>query len=98
MELVYVTVIGAGIGVLLRYILPGRETYGIALLPAVAAAVTAAIWVGLIWLGWTADGGWIWVASLVGAAVASLLVALLVARTRNAADARELHVLSGGKA
>ena len=97
MELVYVTVIGAGIGVLLRYVLPGRETYGIALLPAVAAAVTAAVWVGLIWLGWTADGGWIWVASLGGAVVASLLVAVLVSRRRSASDARELHVLSGGR-
>lgn len=98
MELVYVTVVGAGIGLLLRYLLPGRQTYGVALLPALAAAVTAAVWVGLTWLGWKADGGWIWLASLGGAIVASLVVAIVIGRRRQAADARELHVLSGGKA
>jgi hypothetical protein len=98
MELVYVTVVGAGIGVLLRYLLPGRTTYGVALLPAVGAAVTAAIWVGMVWLGFTFDGGWIWVASLAGATVASMLVALLVSKRRLASDAHQLHVLSGGKA
>lgn len=98
MEIIYVTVVGAGIGVLLRYLLPGRSTYGVALLPAVGAAVTAALWAGLTWLGWKADGGWIWVASLGGATVACLVVALVLSRRRHAADARQLHILSGGKA
>ena len=40
MELVYVTVIGAAIGLLARYVLPGRRTYGILLLPAAAAAAS----------------------------------------------------------
>jgi hypothetical protein len=98
MEIVYVTVVGAGIGLLLRYLLPGREVYGVALLPALGAAVTAVIWAAMVWLGFTFDGGWIWLASLGGAAVASLVVALFLSRRRLAADARELHVLSGGKA
>lgn len=98
MELVYVTVVGAGIGVLSRYLLPGRTTYGVALLPALGAAVTAALWAGLTWLGWKADGGWIWVAALGGATVASLVVSLVLSRRRQAADAHELHILSGGKA
>ncbi len=98
MEIVYVTVVGAGIGLLLRYLLPGREVYGVALLPALGAAVTAAVWVGLTWLGWKADGGWIWLAALGGATLVSLVVALVLSRRRHAADARELHVLSGGKA
>lgn len=98
MELIYVTVVGAGIGVVLRYLLPGREAYGVALLPALGAAVTAALWAGMVWLGFTFDAGWIWLASLGGAAVASLVVALVLSRRRRAADARELHVLSGGRA
>lgn len=97
MELVYVTVVGAGIGILLRYVLPGRGVYGVALLPSLGAAVTAVVWVGLTWLGWKADGGWIWLAALGGATVASLVVALVLSRRRQAADARELHVLSGGR-
>ena len=51
MELAYVTVIGAALGALARYALPGRRTYGAFLLPALAAAVTSAVWVALVWLG-----------------------------------------------
>jgi hypothetical protein len=98
MEIVYVTVVGAGIGLLLRYLLPGREVYGVALLPALGAAVTAATWAGLTWLDWKADGVWIWVAALGAATVVPLVVALVLSKRRQAADARELHVLSGGKA
>lgn len=98
MELIYVTVLGASIAVVLRYLLPGRRSYGILLMPAVGAAVTAAVWVGLLWIGWKFDGGWIWVVSLAAAAVAAILVALLVSRIRTSSDIREIHVLSGGKA
>lgn len=98
MELVYVTVIAAAIGGIVRYLLPGRGQYGILLLPAVAAAVTSTIWVGLLWLGWTFDGGWIWVVSLVAGGVAAILSALLLVRARENGDARLLHQLTGGKA
>ncbi|CAN5177462.1 hypothetical protein BH11ACT3_BH11ACT3_02190 [soil metagenome] len=98
MELLYVTVIGAAIGTIVRYVLPGRRGYGLLLLPGVGAVVTAAVWVGLVWLGWKFDGGWIWVVSLVAAGVASILAALLVVRARRNADAHLLHQLSGGKA
>ena len=98
MELFYVTVIGGAIGAALRYLLPGRDAYGLALLPAVGAAVTAAIWVGLTWLGWPYDGGWIWVFSLVGSGLASIATALLTVNLRKQHDARLLHQLSGGRA
>jgi hypothetical protein len=98
MELVYVTVIGAAIGLLGRYVLPGRRTYGILLLPAAAAAVTAAVWVILVWAGWRFDGGWIWVVSLGAAVLVSVLVPLLLPRSRDRHDARLLHQLSAGRA
>jgi hypothetical protein len=98
MELAYVTVIGAAIGALARYALPGRRTYGLFLLPAISAAVTAAVWVGLVWLGWTFDGGWIWVVSLAAAGVSAIVAALLIVRYRANADQRLLHHLSAGRA
>ena len=52
MELLFVTVIGAGIGAIIRYALPKRGSYGALLLPAIGAAVTAAVWVALVWVGW----------------------------------------------
>ena len=98
MELLYVTVIGAGIGAIVRYLIPGRRTHGLLLLPAIGAAVTSAVWVALLWLGWTFDGGWIWVVSLGAATVASIVAAIWVARSRERGDQRLLHHLSGGKA
>ena len=97
MELIYATVIGAGLGVLLRYILPGRTTYGVALLPAVAAVTTLVVWVGMLWLGFAFDNPWLWVASLVSPVVTSAIVALVVSRRRQASDAHALHLLAAGK-
>jgi uncharacterized membrane protein YeaQ/YmgE (transglycosylase-associated protein family) len=98
MELVYVTVIGAAIGLFARYVLPGRRSYGLFLLPAAAAAVTATVWAGLVWAGWKFDGGWIWLVSLAAATVTSLLIPLLLPRYRENHDSRLMHHLSSGKA
>ena len=98
MELVYVTVIGAAIGLLARYVLPGRRTYGLLLLPAAAAAVTSTVWVILVWAGWKFDGGWIWAVSLAAGTITAIVIPLLLPRYRNAQDERLMHHLSGGKA
>ena len=95
MELLFVLVIAAGIGAVLRYVLPSRGTYGIFLLPAVAAAVTAVVWIGLLWLGWTFDGTWIWVASLGAGGAAALAVGIALPRLRAASDERKLSELAG---
>lgn len=97
MEIVFVTVIGAGLGGLVRYLVPGRRSYGAALLPAVGAAVTAGVWAILVWFGWPFDGGWIWTVSIGVGILADLAVALLLPRARAASDARALHALSGGR-
>lgn len=94
MELVYVTVIGAALGLLARYLLPGRRTYGILLLPAASAAVTATVWVGLVWLGWTFDGGWIWVVSLAAGLIAAIVIPIALPRYRAAYDERLMHQLA----
>jgi uncharacterized membrane protein YeaQ/YmgE (transglycosylase-associated protein family) len=98
MELVYVTVIGAAIGLVARYLLPGRRTYGLLVLPAAAGAVTATVWVALLWAGWTFDGGWIWVVSLAAAVITAIIIPIALPRYRDAQDERALHQLTGGKA
>ncbi len=94
MELLFVTLISFCIGLGARYALPGRDTYGVALLPAIAAAITAVVWVGLTWLGWKFDGGWIWVVSLAAGAAVSLVLALTVPRLRRGGDNEMLQELS----
>ncbi len=86
MELLFVALGGALLGLALRYLLPGRETYGSALLPAVGAAVASAVWAGLTWIGWTFDGGWIWWASLVAGGVVAIATALVLAPRRRRHD------------
>jgi len=86
MELLFATVIGAILGTIVNYVVPGRQSYGSVLLPALAAAVTAAVWVALVWLGWTFDGTWIWVVSLVAGTAVSLVLALTLPKKRRIAD------------
>jgi hypothetical protein len=98
MELLFVVLIAAGIGFALPYLLRGRETYGIVVPAAVASAVASVVWVALLWLGWTFDGTWIWVVSLVIGSLAGLGVALALPPRRRAADKELLTRLSGGRA
>jgi hypothetical protein len=98
MELLFVIVIAAAIGIGIRYLVPKHDTYGIMLLPAVAAAAGSIVWVALLWVGLRFDGTWIWVASLAAAGIAALVVALVLPRRRIESDARLLTQLSGGKA
>jgi len=95
MELLFVVVIAAGLGLGIRMLVPGRSTYGANLIPAVAAAAAASAWVALLWLGWRFDGTWIWVVSFAVAILTSTLVAVILPRRRAEADARMLAELSG---
>lgn len=97
-QLIYAAVIGAFIGVILHYVLPGRHLTGLFLLPAIGAAATCVAWAAAVWAGFKLDGGWIWLVSLGAAAIASLLVGLLLPRARKIGDERRLHHLSGGRA
>lgn len=98
MELLFVVLIAAGIGFIAHYALPGRETRGSMLIGAVSAIVSAVVWVALLWLGFTFDGGWIWLISLVLATAAALVVALALPPRRRANDRAMLTKLSGGRA
>jgi hypothetical protein len=86
MELLFVTVIGSAFALGVRYLVPGRETHGLLLVPMVGAAATASVWAICVWLGLPFDGGWIWVISLVLGPLAALALALLLPTRRNAAD------------
>ncbi|MRX45392.1 hypothetical protein [Agromyces kandeliae] len=88
MELLFITLGGAILGLAARYAVPRREFHGVVLVPAVGAAVAAVVWVALTWLGMAWDGGWIWVISLVASGAAAAGAAYLVGRRREEDDAR----------
>lgn len=87
MELLFVALGGLAIGLVLRYVLPGRSSHGAALLPAIGLTVASAVWSILTWVGMPFDGGWIWWASFAGATVAALAAGLILPRRRRDADA-----------
>ena len=97
MELLFVIIIAAGLGFLARYTIRGREMHGGLLLAGVAAAVAAVVWVVLLWLGFTFDGGWIWAISLTLAGLAAIIVAATLPQRRRSIDRALLTKLSGGR-
>jgi len=98
MELLFVIVVAAGLGAIVRYLLPKRGTYGLFLLPAAAGITAAVVWVATLWaVRWSFDGTWIWVASLGAAFLVALALALVVPRRRIEHDAAKLHQLAGFK-
>ncbi|MDQ1597099.1 MAG: hypothetical protein QOI70_523, partial [Microbacteriaceae bacterium] len=85
MEMLFVTLGGALLGLLARYVFPRRETYGVLLAPAIGATVASVVWAALTWAGWKFGGGWIWVVALVAAGVVAAAFALLASRSRTRA-------------
>ncbi len=94
MELLFVTLGGAILGLAARYGVPKRDTHGALLVPAIGAIVAAVVWAALTWVGWKFDGGWIWVVSLVAAGVVATLASVFLGRQRTAQDAELLSTLS----
>lgn len=94
MELFFVFLLGAIIGLAARYFLPKRHTHGSVLIPAVGAAIACALWVALTWLGLKWDAGVIWWVTLVGTAVLVTIVDLAIGSVRDHADAERLAALT----
>ena len=98
MELLFVILIAAGLGFIAHYTFPGRETRGALLLGAISAAVAAIACEALLWLGFTFDGGWIWLISLVLGGLVAIVFAVALPRRRHVNDRALLTKLSGGRA
>jgi len=94
MELLFVTLGGAILGLAARYGVPKRATHGALLVPAVGAIVASVVWAALTWVGWKFDGGWIWVVSLVAAGVIATLASVFLGRQRTSSDGELLTKLS----
>lgn len=96
MELLFVALGGALLGLAARYFLPGRGAHGPVLVPAIGTAVASVVWVALTWLGLNWDGGWIWWASFAVAGAASVAADILLRRRRSRADREMLQALIKG--
>lgn len=95
MELLFVALFGAFIGLVARYALPHRATHGALLIPAVGTASAMVAWVSLTWAGLRWDQGVIWIATLAVSALVAAGADLALGRRRAAADARALAAIGG---
>ncbi|WP_434317097.1 hypothetical protein [Leifsonia sp. P73] len=96
MELLFVALAGAILGLGARYLLPNRHTHGSVLMPALGVSVACVLWVALTWAGLKWDGGWIWWITLVGTGVVVVVADLVIGRLRSAHDDKLLHTLTRG--
>ncbi|NYF13291.1 MULTISPECIES: hypothetical protein [unclassified Pseudoclavibacter] len=99
MELMFAGLAGILLGVAVQFAAPHRATRGTVLLPALGGIVALVAWQALTWLQgpapWLAyDGGWIWVITLVVAAVVTIAVGWSLSARRQHDDDDLLHRLS----
>jgi quaternary ammonium compound-resistance protein SugE len=87
-------VIGAAIGLVARYLLPGRQWVGLFLNPAASAAAAGIVWTILGLAGLRSDNGWLWIASLAAALVVALVLPRVLPQRRARADAAYLSELT----
>lgn len=91
-------VMGAAIGLLARYLLPGRQWVGLFLNPLAAAAAAGIVWTIGALLGAAADNGWLWIGSLLAALLVAIAIPRLLPNRRAHADERYLTELRAKKA
>jgi hypothetical protein len=86
MELVLVVTYAGIIGLALRYIIPGREHHGVAVMPAAGVILGSLGWLIAIWSGIDASGPWGWVVSLGLTVVGTSALGITLRQRRIAAD------------
>jgi hypothetical protein len=86
MELVLVVTFAGVLGLALRYLIPGRNTHGFAVMPSAAIILGSLGWLLAIWVGLEASGPWGWVVALGLALVGTVALGLVLPRKRTEAD------------
>lgn len=86
MELVLIVTFAGLAGLALRYMLPGREHHGVALLPSLGIIIGSLSWALAIWVGLDAQSVWPWALALGLTVVGVIAGAVVIPRRREEAD------------
>lgn len=86
MELVLIVTAAGLIGVTVRYLVPGRASHGLAVMPSAGVIVGSLAWAVLIWAGAPESAWWSWTIALGLTAVGAVALAIVLPRRRAAAD------------
>jgi len=93
LALIPAAVIGALIGLGLRYLIAGRSHYGLLVLPAAGAGAVCLTWAIGAWAGLSHEAVWIWLIAFSIASIVSIAIARILPPKREAADAALLAEL-----
>ncbi|MEY4417597.1 MAG: hypothetical protein RIQ88_35 [Actinomycetota bacterium] len=73
MEIVFILIYGALLGLMAPYLLSGKEYFGNLLAPAIAWGFGFLAWIILTWVGLSYNDYWIWSVTMLGMPVAMIL-------------------------
>lgn len=94
MGLIYIVVLAASLGAIVRYLLPGRSSYGLLLLPAISVAVASVAWGVFTWVGIDQGAVWMWLVVLGAGTLVAIGAALYLPRHRARLEAAQLAELT----
>lgn len=86
MEVVLIVTFGGLLGLALRYIVPGREHHGFAVMPSSGVILGSLGWLIAIWVGLDASEPWGWVVALGLALVGTVVLGIVLPRRRTEED------------
>ena len=84
--MMFAVIAALAIGLSIRYSMAGRDRVGVALIPALATATGALVWVVGIWCGLLATEPWLWLITFAVSGAVAFYVNLRITRKRIAAD------------
>ncbi len=73
MEIIFILVYGALLGLMAPYLLSGREHFGALVAPALALVYGVVVWTVLTWVGLSYTDYWIWTVTMLGMPLVMLL-------------------------
>jgi hypothetical protein len=98
MEVAFIVVYAAILGLVTPYILGRREEYGV-LVPAAASLIAgSALWAILTWVGFKYTEAWIWIIVMLAMPAALVISARILLSRRKASDAAALLRLKNKQA
>lgn len=89
MYIVLALIAACALGIAVHYVLPHRALRGVLVVPAIAAAVAAVVYTLMQWSGIGEDNGWLWLASVGGAVVISVVAGYAITSSRHRSDAEK---------
>ncbi|WP_353112200.1 hypothetical protein [Microbacterium sp.] len=93
MYILLALIAACALGVLLHFVLPHRPLRGVVVAPAIATAAAGVVYTSMQWAGVAEGDVWLWLASVGGGLLFSLVATYLITAIRHESDARTQQAL-----